>query len=171
MQKKIIYLDRDGVINEDFGYVSKIENFKFVNGVFEACKEFLALGYEIIVVTNQSGIGRNYYSEDEFLELTKHMRNEFKKEDIDILNLYYCPHNPDDNCSCRKPKTGMILQSLNDFEIDFNNSWLIGDKIIDIECAKNGNIPHRILINENIVDSKDFLLAKSLLDSVKYIKK
>lgn len=109
MQKKIIYLDRDGVINEDFGYVSKIENFKFVNGVFEACKEFLALGYEIIVVTNQSGIGRNYYSEDEFLELTKHMKNEFKKKDIDILNVYYCPHNPDDNCSCRKPKTGMIL--------------------------------------------------------------
>lgn len=104
MQKKIIYLDRDGVINEDFGYVSKIENFKFVNGVFEACKEFLALGYEIIVVTNQSGIGRNYYSEDEFLELTKYMKNEFKKKDIDILNVYYCPHNPDDNCYCRKPR-------------------------------------------------------------------
>ena len=171
MQKKIIYLDRDGVINEDFGYVSKIENFKFVNGVFEACKEFLALGYELIVVTNQSGIGRNYYSEDEFLELTKYMRNEFKKEDIDILNLYYCPHNPDDNCSCRKPKTGMILQSLNDFEIDLNNSWLIGDKISEIKCAKNGNIPNRILISEDVVDSKDFLLAKSLLDSVKYIKK
>ena len=127
MQKKIIYLDRDGVINEDFGYVSKIENFKFVNGVFEACKEFLALGYEIIVVTNQSGIGRNYYSEDEFLELTKYMKNEFKKKDIDILNVYYCPHNPDDNCSCKKKKTGMILQSLNDFEINLNNSWLIGD--------------------------------------------
>ena len=125
MQKKIIYLDRDGVINEDFGYVSKIENFKFVNGVFEACKEFLALGYELIVVTNQSGIGRNYYSEDEFLELTKYMKNEFKKKDIDILNVYYCPHNPDDNCSCRKPKTGMILQSLNDFEINLNNSWLL----------------------------------------------
>ena len=171
MQKKIIYLDRDGVINEDFGYVSKIENFKFINGVFEACKEFLTLGYELIVVTNQSGIGRNYYSEDEFLELTKYMRNEFKKEDIDILNVYYCPHNPDEDCSCRKPKAGMILQSLNDFEIDLNNSWLIGDKISDIECAKNANIPNRILINENIVDSKDFLLAKSLLDSVKYIKK
>ena len=171
MQKKIIYLDRDGVINEDFGYVSKIENFKFVNGVFEACKEFLALGYEIIVVTNQSGIGRNYYSEDEFLELTKYMKNEFKKKDIDILNVYYCPHNPDDNCSCRKPKTGMILQSLNDFEINLNNSWLIGDKMSDIKKKKNGNIPNRILINENIVDSKDFLLAKSLLDSVKYIKK
>ncbi|PRM87189.1 D-glycero-beta-D-manno-heptose 1,7-bisphosphate 7-phosphatase [Aliarcobacter cryaerophilus] len=171
MQKKIIYLDRDGVINEDFGYVSKIENFKFVNGVFEACKKFLALGYELIVVTNQSGIGRNYYSEDEFLELTKHMRNEFKKKDIDILNVYYCPHDPEDNCSCRKPKAGMILQSLNDFEINLNNSWLIGDKMSDIECAKNCNIQNRILISEDVVDSKDFLVAKSLLDSVKYIKK
>ena len=133
MQKKIIYLDRDGVINEDFGYVSKIEDFKFINGVFEACKEFLTLGYELIVVTNQSGIGRNYYSEDEFLALTKYMKNEFKK--------------------------------------NLNNSWLIGDKMSDIECAKNGNIPNRILISEDVVDGKDFLLAKSLLDSVKYIKK
>ena len=171
MQKKIIYLDRDGVINEDFGYVSKIEDFKFINGVFEACKEFLTLGYELIVVTNQSGIGRNYYSKDEFLELTKYMRNEFKKEDIDILNVYYCPHNSDDNGSWWIAKDGMILQSLNDFEIDLNSSWLIGDKISDIECAKNGNIQNRILISEDVVDSKDFLVAKSLLDSVKYIKK
>ncbi len=109
MQKKIIYLDRDGVINEDFGYVSKIENFKFVNGVFEAWKEFLALGYEIIVFTNQSGIGRNYYSEDEFLELTKYMKNEFKKKDIDIFNLYSCPNNSDDNFFWWKPKAVMIL--------------------------------------------------------------
>ena len=171
MQKKIIYLDRDGVINEDFGYVSKIENFKFVNGVFEACKEFLALGYEIIVVTNQSGIGRNYYSEDEFLELTKYMKNEFKKKDIDILNVYYCPHNPDDNCSCRKPKTGMILHSLTDSEITLNTSWLLGDDFRGLLCAQHGNIPNRILISEDVVDGKDFLLAKSLLDSVKYIKK
>ena len=170
MQKKIIYLDRDGVINEDFGYVYKIENFKFCEGVFEACREFLALGYEIIIVTNQSGIGRLYYSEDEFLELSKYMKNEFKKENIPILNIYYCPHNPDDNCSCRKPKAGMILQSLNDFDIDLQNSWLIGDKKSDIECAKNGKIGNSILISKEDEKHKECFVAKNLFDSLKYIK-
>ena len=170
MQKKIIYLDRDGVINEDFGYVSKIEDFNFVDGVFKACKEFLTLGYEIIVVTNQSGIGRNYYSEDEFLELTKYMKNEFKKEDIDILNVYYCPHNPDEDCSCRKPKAGMILQSLNDFNIDLQNSWLIGDKVSDVETAINAKIGNKILISSDIKENKEYLVARSLFATINIIK-
>ena len=135
MQKKIIYLDRDGVINEDFGYVYKSDNFRFVNGVFEACKTFLNLGYEIVIVTNQSGIGRKYYSKNDFLKLTNWMLEEFKKNGINILNTYFCPHSPEDNCDCRKPNIGMIEQSLNDFNIDLKNSWLIGDKISDIETA------------------------------------
>ncbi len=94
-----------------------------------------------------------------------------KKKDIDILNVYYCPHNPDDNCSCRKPKAGMILQSLNDFEINLNNSWLIGDKMSDIECAKNGNIPSRILISEDVVDGKRFFASKIITRFSKIYKK
>lgn len=170
MQKKIIYLDRDGVINEDFGYVYEIENFKFIDGVFEACREFLKLGFEIIIVTNQSGIGRNYYSLKDFETLTNYMLNEFKKKNIDILKLYFCPHNPEDNCYCRKPKEGMILQSLNDFSIDLKNSWLIGDKLSDLECAKNGNISNSILIDKKEPSNSKFFVAKNLLDSLKYIK-
>ncbi|OCL83700.1 D-glycero-beta-D-manno-heptose 1,7-bisphosphate 7-phosphatase [Arcobacter porcinus] len=170
MQKKVIFLDRDGVINKDFGYVSKIENFNFCEGVFEACKEFLNLDFEIVIVTNQSGIGRGYYTIEDFKTLTNHMLNEFKKMDINILKVYFCPHNPDEDCSCRKPKNGMILEALNDFEIDLNNSWLIGDKLSDIECAKNANIPNRVLINEKDEKNKDFFVAKSLFDSLKYIK-
>ena len=170
MKKKIIYLDRDGVINEDFGYVSQISNFKFVDGVFEACKTFIELGYEIIVVTNQSGIGREYYSLEDFTTLTNFMLDEFKKQGINILKVYFCPHAPEVNCECRKPKDGMILQSLNDFSIDLKNSWLIGDKISDIECAKNGNIANKILIDEEKVSNSDFFVAKNLFDSLKYIK-
>ncbi|WP_198306195.1 D-glycero-beta-D-manno-heptose 1,7-bisphosphate 7-phosphatase [Arcobacter vandammei] len=170
MQKKIIYLDRDGVINEDFGYVSQISNFKFVDGVFEACKSFIDLGYEIIVVTNQSGIARGYYSLEDFKTLTNFMLDEFRKQGINILKVYFCPHSPEVNCECRKPKDGMILQSLNDFSIDLKNSWLIGDKISDIECAKNGNIANKILIDEEKVSNSEFFVAKNLFDSLKYIK-
>ncbi len=170
MEKKIIYLDRDGVINEDFGYVSKVENFKFVDGVFEACRIFIELGYEIIIVTNQSGIGRGYYSLEDFQILTNYMLDEFRKQNIDILKVYFCPHAPEVNCECRKPKDGMILQSLNDFSIDLKNSWLVGDKISDIECAKNGNIANKILIDEEKVSNSDFFVAKNLFDSLKYIK-
>ncbi|AXK48412.1 D-glycero-beta-D-manno-heptose-1,7-bisphosphate 7-phosphatase [Aliarcobacter trophiarum LMG 25534] len=170
MQKKIIYLDRDGVINEDFGYVYQIENFKFINSVFEACREFLKLGFEIIIVTNQSGIGRGYYTVEEFKTLSKYMLDEFKKEGIDILKIYFCPHNPEENCTCRKPKNGMILQSLNDFSIDLANSWLIGDKESDIECAKNGKIRNKVLINKDKETNSEFFVAKNLKDSLKYIK-
>lgn len=170
MKKKIIYLDRDGVINEDFEYVYKISDFKFVDGVFEACKKFLDFGYEIIVVTNQSGIGRGFYTNGDFEILTNYMVEEFKKQKIDILKVYHCPHKPEENCLCRKPKNGMILKSLNDFDIDLKNSWLIGDKKSDIDCAKNGKIENKILISKNEKNCEDFLVANSLFDSLKYIK-
>jgi len=171
MQKKVVYLDRDGVINKDFGYVYKISKFEFIAGVFEACKHFLSLQYEIIIITNQSGIGRNYYTQDEFLLLTKYMKNEFKKQNIDILKVYFCPHSPEINCNCRKPNIGMILQSLDDFDINLNNSWLIGDKISDIECAKNAKIGNKILISNETQNSEDFLVAKSLFETINLIKK
>ena len=155
---------------EDFKFTE--DQKKFVTEEIDRLKKLENKSQtEEIILTLVSNIESGTPTKQQISSFERIMKNEFKKKDIDILNVYYCPHNPDDNCSCRKPKTGMILQSLNDFEINLNNSWLIGDKISDIECAKNGNIPNRILINENIVDSKDFLLAKSLLDSVKYIKK
>lgn len=170
MQKKVIFLDRDGVINHDFGYVSKIEKFEFIDGVFDSCRYFLSLGYEIIIVTNQSGIGRAYYTNDDFLELTRYMCEEFKKEGVDVLKVYHCPHAPSDNCDCRKPAIGMILQSLNDFNIDLENSWLIGDKISDIQTAINAKIGNKILISDNLEKNDDYFVAKSLFETMKVIK-
>ncbi|WP_081757178.1 D-glycero-beta-D-manno-heptose 1,7-bisphosphate 7-phosphatase [Aliarcobacter lanthieri] len=171
MQKKIVYLDRDGVINKDFGYVYEISKFEFCDGVFEACNHFINLGYEIIIITNQSGIGRDYYTKNDFLSLTEYMKNEFKKHGINILKVYYCPHSPEEDCNCRKPNIGMILQSLNDFNINLQNSWLIGDKISDIECGKNAKIPNRILISNKEKNSEDFLTANSLFETINLIKK
>ena len=142
--------------------MSQIEKFEFIDGVFDACKYFISLGYEIIVITNQSGIGRGYYTQEDFLNLTNWMIKEFSKNGIEILKVYFCPHSPSEDCECRKPKIGMITQSLNDFSIDLQNSWLIGDKTSDIQTAINANIPNKILIGED---------SNSLFDTINIIKK
>lgn len=171
MKKKIVFLDRDGVINKDHGYVGQIEEFEFVDGVFEACKYFSSLGYEIIVITNQSGIGRGYYTQEDFEKLTTYMLEKFKENGIKILKVYYCPHSPDIDCSCRKPNIGMIKNACNDFEIDLNKSWLIGDKISDIETAINANIKNHILISDKKSEiSNASFIANSLFDTMDIIK-
>nr|MBP3725033.1 D-glycero-beta-D-manno-heptose 1,7-bisphosphate 7-phosphatase [Campylobacter sp.] len=138
--KKAVFLDRDGVINEDSGYVSKISDFKFINGVFEALRGFKELGYLLIIVTNQSGISRGFYTLDDFEKLNKFMLDEFTKNGVFIDKVYFCPHSPEENCECRKPKAGMILQGLKEFDINPQNSILIGDKISDIEAANAANL-------------------------------
>ena len=138
--KKAVFLDRDGVINEDSGYVSKIENFKFLDGVFETLKEFRKLGFLLIIVTNQSGIARGFYTLEDFMILNEFMLNEFAKNAVFIDKVYFCPHSPEFGCECRKPKPGMILKALKEFDIDPQKSFLIGDKPSDIEAAKNANL-------------------------------
>ena len=128
------------------------------------------MGYEIIIITNQSGIGRDYYSKDDFFKLTSWMTNEFKESGINILNTYFCPHSPEENCSCRKPNTGMIQQSLNDFDIDLKNSWLIGDKISDMQTAINANIPNSILISNEKNHSEVTNIVNNLLETINIIK-
>mgnify|MGYP000157837425 FL=1 len=128
------------------------------------------MGYEIVIITNQSGIGRGYYSENDFTNLTNWMINEFKKNNVNILKIYYCPHTPDENCNCRKPKIGMIQQSLNDFDIDLENSWLIGDKKSDIETAINANISNKILISQDKNNLELLNIASSLIDTINIIK-
>ena len=98
------------------------------------------------------------------------MCEEFKKEDIDILKVYYCPHAPEEKCECRKPGIGMILQSLNDFNIDLENSWLIGDKVTDVETAINAKIRNRILISTDIKENKEYLVTRSLFATINIIK-
>ena len=169
-KRKVIFLDRDGVINHDYGYVYKIENFHFINGVFDACKHFISLGYEIIIITNQSGIDRKYFTQENFVKLTNWMLNKFAENKIEILKVYHCPHSPTENCDCRKPNIGMIKDSCNEFDIDLENSWLIGDKISDIQTAINANIPNRILISNEKNHSELTNIANNLLETINIIK-
>jgi len=146
---KAVFLDRDGVINEDYGYVHKIEDFKFRDGVFQGCKYLQNKGYKLFIITNQSGINRGYYSINDFLKLTEWMKKEFLKEGIEIVDVEFCPHKPDEGCECRKPNIGMITNLVNKYNIDLNNSVMIGDKESDMQLADNAGILKKILIKKN----------------------
>ncbi len=137
---KAIFLDRDGTINVEKNYLYKIEDFELLPGVIDALKQLQRAGYLLIVITNQSGIGRGYYTEDDFLKLNNWMVNMFKEQGITITEVYYCPHIPNAqiekyrmDCNCRKPKIGMYEQAVLDHNIDLSKSYAIGDKIRD--CA------------------------------------
>ena len=159
---KAIFLDRDGVINLDKAYVSKIEDFEFCEGVFEALTHFQNLGYLLIIVTNQSGIGRGYYTEEDFQKLTAWMQKELLHVRIKIDAVYHCPHAPEANCACRKPQSGMFLRAIEDFDIDVEKSWMIGDKSSDIEAALGADITNTILLGKNKINL--------LLDTINIIK-
>ena len=154
--KKALFLDRDGIINVDHGYVYKIEDFEFSDGIFDLVKLFTDAGYLIFVVTNQSGIGRGYYSEEDFTTLTDWMAEEFKKKTIKIEKVYYCPHSPEAKCHCRKPQTGMIEQALADYSVDLAHSYIIGDKQSDIDLALNAGVGGSIYIGNKQINNSTY---------------
>ena len=148
MKQKALFLDRDGIINVDHGYVYQKENFEFTEGIFALVKLFTDAEYLVFVVTNQSGIGRGYYSEEDFNTLTKWMVKKFDDENITIEEVYHCPHSPEEKCHCRKPEIGMIEQALAQYSIDLEHSWMIGDKQSDIALAQNANIGDSVYIGD-----------------------
>lgn len=146
---RAIFLDRDGIINIDKGYVYRIDDFEFCDGIFDICRHFNTLGYALIVVTNQSGIGRGYYSENDFNKVTHWMLESFRRNQVHITAVYHCPHRPDQECSCRKPRPGMLLQAAKEHRINLSKSWLIGDKKSDIEAAIAAGVGNTILIDHS----------------------
>jgi D-glycero-D-manno-heptose 1,7-bisphosphate phosphatase len=170
MNKKIVFLDRDGVINKEVGYLHKIEDFRFIDGVFNACLHFQSLNYQIIVITNQSGIGRGYYTEEDFHIINNWMLGKFSKKGIRILDVFFCPHGPESNCDCRKPKPGMLNQANDKHGIDMENSWMIGDKEADIKAANTAHIKNTILVKSGHVIDESNSKAKFILDSIGQVK-
>lgn len=148
---KALFLDRDGVINKEINYLFKIEDFIFNRGIFKLCKEYQKKGYKLIVITNQAGIARGYYSEKDFNNLTNWMIDEFSKRKITIDKVYHCPHHPNFTglCSCRKPEIGLIKKAQVEFNLNLSKSILIGDKMSDIQAGKNAGIGSNILIEKN----------------------
>ena len=166
---KALFLDRDGIINIDSGYVSKIEKFQFTEGIFNLLHLFIKYDYKIFIVTNQSGIGRGYYTQNDFKVLTTWMLSEFKKQHIEITSVQHCPHVPEEKCSCRKPNTGMIDEILLFNTIDLKYSWLIGDKQSDIDLAINSHIGSSIAIGERIIKNSTYSF-ESILECKEYLE-
>ena len=169
MPIKTIFLDRDGVINKEVNYLYKIEDFEFIEGIFNACLHYQNLGYKIIIITNQSGISRGYYDESDFEKITKWMLSQFEKNNINILDVFHCPHGPDSICECRKPKPGMLLKAKTKHNIDMKKSWMIGDKENDIKAANNAGIINTILVKSGHNVDEFKTNAKFILDSIKDI--
>lgn len=179
--QRAAFLDRDGVINIDHAYVCRWEDFEFVEGVFEAARRLTQAGFLLVIVTNQSGIGRGYYSTDDFLALDKKVREAFEQAGAPISGVYFCPHHPTDAlprykmvCNCRKPAPGMMLQAAKDLDIDLSKSIMFGDKNSDMAAAVAAGIPTRVLLGTDGKATPEktpqaTLVAGSLLEGVNLV--
>lgn len=167
MAIKTIFLDRDGVINKEVNYLYKIENFQFIEGVFEACLHLQKLNYKIIIVSNQSGISRGMYNEKDYQILTNWMINKFRHNGIRLLDIFHCPHKPSENCNCRKPKPGMFISASKIHNINFEKSWMIGDKETDILAANAAGIFNTILVRSGHPINEQNSNSLYILDSIK----
>jgi D-glycero-D-manno-heptose 1,7-bisphosphate phosphatase len=155
---KALFLDRDGVINIDTGYVHHIDNFIFIDGIFDIARMAISKGYLIFVVTNQAGIGRGYYSEGDFKILTSWMLNKFNSEGVEINKVYFSPYHPihgigkyKKNHSSRKPNPGMFLKAESEYDLNLNDSILIGDKITDIQAGVSAGVGINLYLSNNLL--------------------
>jgi D-glycero-D-manno-heptose 1,7-bisphosphate phosphatase len=178
LKNKALFLDRDGVINIDYPYVHSREEFHFQKGIFELCRAAQSLNYLLLVVTNQSGIARGYFTEVDFLELTEWMLDRFAEQQIYIARVYFCPFHPvygvgryKSDTPFRKPHPGMLFRARTDFSLDLAASVLIGDKQLDMEAAQAAGIGTKILFRsgtENIEAQEDHSYVSNSLDDIRH---
>lgn len=149
MGNKALFLDRDGTINEEKHYLFKKEDFVFREGIFELVKAFKERGYLIFVVTNQSGIARGFFSENDYLKLTGWMQEQFSRQGVRISKVYHCPHLPEitGECLCRKPNPGMLLEAIREFNLEPTACVLIGDSVRDLEAGRRAGLRNVYKIN------------------------
>ncbi len=157
-RRAALFLDRDGVINVEKNYVHRIEDFEFVEGIFDLCLHATGKGMAIVVVTNQAGIARGYYTENEFQDLTRWMCGRFAEQRVMVDAVYHCPYHPEHGVGQfkresfdRKPNPGMILRARDELGLDLSKSILIGDKHSDIAAGRAAGVGRNILLctNEN----------------------
>lgn len=148
-KNKALFLDRDGVVNVDYGYVHKKEDFHFIDGIFSLAAAALREGFLIIIVTNQAGIGRGYYTEAQFHELMDWVKDEFRRRGAALHAFYFCPCHPTHGIGSykkespfRKPAPGMLLQAASDYNIDLKASLMVGDSLTDMEAGRTAGIGH-----------------------------
>ena len=153
MSHRAAFIDRDGVLNEERAFVHRIDDFTFVPGTIEALRALRAAGYLLVVVTNQSGIARGLYSEADYLTLTRQIQERLAAEGVGLDAIEYCPHLPEApltqyrlDCDCRKPKPGMLNRAIQKLDIDRRTSFLVGDRLSDLEAGRAAGIGRCFLV-------------------------
>ena len=179
---RALFLDRDGVINQDNGYTFKLSDLRILNGVIEGLQAIGRLKYKIIIITNQSGIARGLFKENEFHKFMKKLTEVLAENEILICDYFYCPHHIDGIikefsrlCKCRKPHPGMIFEARDKHDIDLSQSILIGDKVSDIKAGIAADIPNNIIISDSpmnqelpaVACAKDLVEAANIILSLK----
>ena len=138
---KAVFLDRDGVVNKEIGYVFRVEDFILTGDIIPSLKKLQDAGFIFVVITNQSGIAKELYTNRDVEKVHKHMLSLMKENGISISEIYYCPHHPDvEPCICRKPDSGMIEKAIARFNIDISRSYFIGDKERDVQAAEKAGV-------------------------------
>jgi len=140
MKNKAIFFDRDDTLLVDTNYMHKVEDLKYIDGVFATLREVQNRGYLIFIVTNQSGIGRGYFVEEQMHRFHEKMLEGFSSEQIKIEDIVFCPHAPEDNCDCRKPSPKLINQLCDKYQIDPAKSYMVGDKTSDVLAGENAGM-------------------------------
>jgi D-glycero-D-manno-heptose 1,7-bisphosphate phosphatase len=170
-----VFLDRDGTINEDTGYVSDPEGLVVLPGAGEAIRRLNEQGIKVIVITNQSGVGRGYYTANDVMAVNERLEELLLLDGARLDGIYYCPHRPDQLCGCRKPETGLIVRAAAEHEIDLKRSFVVGDKAADVEMAKRAEAKGILVLTgkgaeeeEKLEESPDFT-AKDILDAIMWI--
>ena len=181
MPSKAAFLDRDGTIIEEKDFIKTADQIEFVPGSIEAIKLLRNLGYKIVVVSNQSGIGRGILTEKMVTDVNASFLRRLEDEGAAADALYFCPHHPDDDCDCRKPKTGMIKRAVRELELDLKDAVVIGDKLADIQLGKNIGATTVLMLTgygrkvldeltDSNPDEKPDFVAENLLGAASWLK-
>lgn len=181
MKNKTVFVDRDGTINIDVHYLDDPDKFEMYPGVQRGVKKLQENGFKIIVITNQSGIARGYFTEEQLSAVHERMKQEFQSFNVTLDGIYYCPHHLDDKCNCRKPNTGLFEKAIHEHNIDVKRSYMLGDKILDIGAGKKIGVKTVLIPEPHIREeflSKKFeweynpdYIADDFLDAVEWILK
>ena len=173
--KKAIFLDRDGTIIEEVNFLSTVEETKLFPFTIEALTLLRDAGYVFFVATNQSGIARGFFGAAAVNAIHNKIQSELNAADIRIESFHFCPHFPDDGCVCRKPRIGMIEQAIADLQIDLEQSWMVGDKKLDIGTGHNAGMQTALVTtgygaqHKALLDKKPDVTAKNLLEAAQLI--
>ena len=170
---KAVFLDRDGTMAKDVHYCSRPEDFELFPNTAKAIRLLNEHGFKVVVITNQSGIARGYFTEETLAKIHEKMKGELAKEGAFVDAIYYCPHHLDEECDCRKPKPKMVLQAAEDFNIDFGRSYVIGDLDMDIKLGQSVGCKTILISSISLrnEETKPDVVAGNLLEAAQIIIK